>query len=372
MGDGLVLVGPDIRAEAFSHETALSDLLRELFEEAGKAFLALAHKDFPTGHPNYRPTFSNVRSQESGETFSSELKQGLELLPKDFKGATILIYSGDFRRYRELRRFPSEIIRAHKWLFNFLFFDHSRSTPFERFSIRPRGISRVVVSAETNAGRQLVSGLLGIRVREFPVLDLLGSSDGPSSVQPSNPNTQNDPLLFFQAYPSRGSLVIEQYLATPRAEEQSFVVKVQSVPHGSPQFKSNEREFVKRFREKQWRCETGWISDFKLKNLISAAPMVWIPYRPPQFKIQPSSVVAHCIRAGTPFICERGTWAGELLDRVSLSSYTYDGNSLESVLHAHHTVMDNPEVARRAFLHATASLVPQFHPKRLMEYISKV
>ncbi|MEM9610535.1 MAG: FkbM family methyltransferase [Actinomycetota bacterium] len=128
-------------------------------------------------------------------------------------------------------------------------------------------------------------------------------------------------------------------------------------------------ERMRRFEAAGGELVLGNLSDEGYADLVGQADIVLIPYRYDPFRTRTSGVVLDAIVAGKPVVAVRGTWAGNLVERLGVG-LTYNDGDVRQFVEVVEQAISKVKLFREQALEVRDEVVAEFQPDRLVEFLT--
>ena len=110
------------------------------------------------------------------------------------------------------------------------------------------------------------------------------------------------------------------------------------------------------------------MTDDEFADLMGSADVAFIPYRVRPFRTRTSGLTVDALLAGKPIVAVRGTWSGDLVERLG-AGVTYTEGDLTEMVAALSRVMTHRDAYQRRLLQLRSDIEAELAPERLIEFL---
>lgn len=322
--------------------------------------------------------FSEPSYGSQPKRFTEELRDGVaRAAPPD--GSVVAFYTADVWHLPGVLRVATEfphlhlvvnLMRSHPWI------DDAMRRP-DATARAKAGLLRdcleaaegtnveIVVDTDPLAGD--VATLTGRRPRTWPMVAVSNAAERPLRDRAEGaPFRVVAPVHAQVAKGFAQTVALAERLA-PRIGRGEVEFLARFVGGGiSPS--RNLADLADRFEAAGGQLVRDNLSDDDYVDLVADADVVLVPYRVRPFRTRTSGVVLDALLSATPVVAARGTWAGQLVDRLGAGA-TYNDDSVMQLEEAVAQVETHLEDHRATLLGQRDQLVHAFDPARLIDFL---
>lgn len=350
MSTHLVSINPDLRSSA-GHGLYLD---RELAREAAVAgwhFHSLGHEDLPASlrdeHPWLEGIFRDICHQPTNhdaghrDRFFCDLSRWCNAPRRRDADLVLFIYTGHVCQLPALWRLLEQSGPELRVVFNLYaahwdFDEESDSFQFLRDTLgRILGPGahlaerrRFVLTSDSAILARLAEEWWGAEVPVLPFFSMARSRHAAPG-EPAPPAVQTQPVTIvypssvhrqrgFDAFPS-----MVEHCRLHGGQDLRFVFRTCIDEHV---LSSSEREVCARLQALGAELVYGSLSEEQMARFYSGADIVLNPYPRRYFKDRTSGNVADALAFGKALVATRGTWSGDLIERLGCGESFEDGD----------------------------------------------